>query len=63
MDKTKLFKKKHNNWMKLYHKTLQEIEAMINIQRQVKDMMKMAEEMNTTITEMEGTILKASNHN
>ena len=36
---------------------------MIDIQKQVKDMMKMAEETNTTITEMEGTILKSSKNN
>ena len=29
---------------------------MIDVQRQVKDMIKMAEETNTTITEMEGVI-------
>ena len=40
---------------------------MIAVQKQVKDMMKMAEEMaeemNTIITEMEETILKASKNN
>jgi len=36
---------------------------MIDIQRQVWDMMKIVEEANTTITEMEGVILKASTHN
>ena len=36
---------------------------MIDVQKQVKDMIKMAEETNMTITEMEGVILKASNHN
>jgi len=29
---------------------------MIDVQRQVKNMIKMAEETNTTITEMEGVI-------
>ena len=33
------------------------------MQKQVKDMMKMEEETNTTIMEMEGTILKASKNN
>ena len=33
------------------------------MQKQVKDMMKMAEETNTTIMEMEGKILKASKNN
>ena len=36
---------------------------MIDVQRQVKNMIKMAKETNTTIIEMKGTILKASNHN
>ena len=63
MDKARLFKKKHDNWSQLYHKMLKELEAMIDVQRQVKDIMKIAEEMNITIMEMEGMILKASiNH-
>ena len=36
---------------------------MIDVQKQVRDMMKIAEEANTTITEMEGTILKAGINN
>jgi len=36
------------------------LEAMIDVQKQVREMMKIAEEVNTTITEMEGTILKVS---
>ena len=36
---------------------------MINVQRIVKDMKKMAEETNTTITEIEGMILTASINN
>ena len=39
------------------------LEAMIDVQKQVREMMKMAEEANTTITEMEETILKASINN
>ena len=49
--------------MKLYYKTLQEIEAIINVQRQVKDIMKIVEETNTMIIEMKGTILKANINN
>ena len=33
------------------------------MQKQVQEMMKIAEEVNTIITEMEGTILKASINN
>jgi len=36
---------------------------MIDVQKQVQEMMKMVEEANTTITKMEGTILKASINN
>ena len=63
MDEAKLFKKEHDNWTKLYYKTLKGLEAMIDVQRQVWNMMKMAEETNITITEMEGTILKVSINN
>jgi len=42
---------------------LKEIEVMIDIQKQVWDMMKIARETNTTITEMEQTILQASINN
>jgi len=56
-------KKEREDWSRLYHKILKGIEAMIDIQRIVKDMKKMMEETNTTITEMEGTILTASINN
>ena len=36
---------------------------MIDVQRQVKNIIKIAEETNTMITEMEGNILKASVNN
>jgi len=63
MNEGKIFKKKHDNWTKLYYKTLKGLEAMINVQKQVWDMIKMAKETNTIITEMEGMILKASINN
>ena len=49
--------------MRLYHKILKGIEAMINMQKMLKDMKKIAEETNTTIIEMEGMILTASINN
>ena len=58
-----MMKKERNDWTKLYHKTLKELEAIIDMQKQVKDMMKIAAETNTTIMEMEDTILKASTNN
>jgi len=42
---------------------LKELETMIDVQRQVKDMMKIAVEVNTTIIEMEDMILTASTNN
>jgi len=42
---------------------LKGIEAMIDVQRMVKDLKKIVEETNTTITEMEGMILIASINN
>jgi len=41
---------------------LKGIETMIDVQKQVKDIVKLEEEANTTITEIEETILKASNN-
>ena len=38
--------------MRLYHKTLKGIEAMIDVQRMLKDMKKIAEETSTTVAEM-----------
>ena len=56
-------KKEREDWERLYHKTLKEIKAMINIQRIMKDMNKLAEEASTTVAEMEGVILMASINN
>ena len=53
-------KREREDWSRIYHKTLKGIEAMINVQRAVKDMKKLAEEAGTTIAELEGTILMAS---
>ena len=56
-------KKEREDWLRLYHKTLKGIKAMIDVQRMVKDMKKMVEEMNMTITKMERMILMASINN
>ena len=63
MDEARIFKKEQDDWTRLYHKMLKGLEAMIDMQKQVRDMMKIAGEANTTITEMEETILKASINN
>ena len=50
-------KRKREDWLRLYHKTLKGLETMIDIQRMVKDIKKLVEEANTMITEVEGLIL------
>ena len=56
-------KKKREDWMRLYHKILKGIEMMIDVQRMVKDITRIAKKANTTITKMEGLILMASINN
>ena len=63
IDKARKFKKEWDNWTRLYHKTLKELEAMIDVQKQIWEMVKIARETNTTIMEIEETILKASINN
>ena len=63
MDQAQVMKREREDWSRMYHKTLKGIEAMIDVQRVVKDMKKIAEETSTTVTEMEGTILTASINN
>ena len=63
IDQAQVMKKKREDWTRLYHKTLKEIEAMIDVQRMVKDMKKIVEETNTTMAEMKEMILIASINN
>ena len=63
MDQAQIMKRKREDWSRIYHKTLKRIEAMINVQRMIKDMKKIAEETNMTVIEIEGTILMASTNN
>ena len=60
MDQAQVMKREREDWERLYHKTLKGIEVMIDVQRAMKDMKKLAEEAGTTITEMEEVILTAS---
>ena len=53
-------KRKREDWTRLYYKTLKGLETMIDVQRMVKDIKRMAEEANTTIIEIEGSVLMAS---
>jgi len=63
MDQVQIMKKKREDWTRLYHKILKDIETMIDVQRMMKDIKRMAEEANTMITEMERLILMASINN
>ena len=63
MDQAQVMKKEREDWMRTYHKILKGIEIMIDVQRMLKDIKRMAEEANTTITEVEGSILTASVNN
>jgi len=63
MDQAQVMKKEREDWERTYHKTLKGLEAMINIQRVMKNMKKLAEETSTTVAEMEGMILTASINN
>jgi len=63
MDQAQVMKRKREDWERMYHKTLKGLEAMIDVQRVMKDMKKLAEEASTTVAEMEGTILMASINN
>ena len=63
MNQAQVMKKEREDWTTLYHKTLKEIEAMIDMKRMLKDMKKIAEEMSITVMKMEETILMASTNN
>ena len=63
MEESQAMKKEWDNWMKLYYKTLKGIETMIDMQKMVKNMKKIAELVNTIITKIEGSILMVSINN
>ena len=63
MDQAQVIKREREDWTRLYHKILKGIEMMIDVQRILKYLKKLAEEANTTITEAEGMILMASINN
>ena len=56
-------KREREDWSRLYYKILKGLKMMIDIQRMVKDIKKLAEEANTMIMEVEGSILTASINN
>ena len=63
MDQAQVMKKERENWERTYHKILKGLEAMIDVQRVMKDMKKLAEKTSTTVVKIEGMILMASINN
>jgi len=63
IDQAQIMKRKREDWLRLYHKMLKRLETMIDVQKWVKDIKKLAEEVNTTITEVKGSVLMASINN
>ena len=63
MDEAQVIKKEWEDWMKTYHKTLKKLETMIDVQRMMKDIKKIAEEANMMVMKMERSILSASINN
>ena len=50
------------NQTKKYHKVIQGIERIVNVQMQLQNIMKLIEEANIQITEIKFTILQTSNN-
>ena len=63
MDEARIMKAERDDWTRTYHKTLKGLKVMINMQRQIKEILKIAAKINTTIMEMEDSILTASINN
>jgi len=58
MDQAQVIKREREDWTRTYYKTLKKIKAIIDIQRIIKNMKKLAGEANTTVIEIEGSILQ-----
>ena len=63
MDQAQVMKRKREDWERTYHKMLKGLETMIDMQKMIKDIKKLAEEVNTTLIEAEGMILNTSINN
>ena len=63
INQAQVIKREQEDWTRTYHKMLKGIETMIDVQRIIKDMKKLAGEANTMVTEMEGSILATSINN
>ena len=63
LNQAQVMKREREDWTRLYHKTLKGLEMMIDVQRMVKNIKKLAKEANTTIMEVEESILIVSINN
>ena len=62
MNLVKVINNEKKDQTKKYNKIIQGIERMVNMQMQLQNIIKLAEEANTQITEIESTILQASDN-
>jgi len=62
MNLIKTINDEKKDWTKKYHKVIQGIERMVDMQMQLHNIMKLAEEANIQITEIKFTILQTSNN-
>ena len=57
MNLVKTINEEKKDWMKKYHKIIQEIKRMVNVQMQLQNIVKLVEEANIQIAEIESKIL------
>ena len=62
MNLVKTINEEKKDWMKKYHKIIHEIKRMVNMQMQLQNIVKLVEEANIQIAEIESKILQASNN-
>ena len=62
MNLIKTINDEKKDWTQKYHKVIQGIERMVDMQVQLQNIMKLAEEANIQITEIKFTILQTSNN-
>ena len=62
MNLVKTMTNEWKDWTKKYHKIIQGIEWMVDIQLQLQNIIKLVEEANTQITEIETMVLQASDN-
>jgi len=63
MDQAQVIKREQEDWTRMYHKMLKEIEMIINVQRIINNIKKLVGEANTVVTEIEEAILWVSINN